>query len=592
MLTTKARQFGVVLPDFAVPAQYERWREAFLEAGHTRLDLARTLEASGDELALLRAAQMLSADPSHRLEAHRLAGQLMQASEIVLRWFGRYLSAFLVIRGSYSDDLEAPILAHAAIHTLHDLLAQLEQFPHNLLSLELEMRIHFSLAESYNISEDFDAMRLHASKLVTLTPSIGLKTFAFSGKALLARALLYQGNSLAALGLFQQLNQAQEYAAFAVQSEVDLATALFWCGDFVGVSVMLDQHGREAGAEPSELSEIAKGLQAMTLRHAPRAIEFEKLPNRFSMFVQAYVALQGALQCSPVEESRPAQFREARNKIAHTAHNQNTWFANFERAFATNCSLRAGDYGIAIRSLPNTTGKQSQPLWVEVLTRFVTLETALRVPFASGKRSLYQHSVLPIQQCLRRLQPLALERLLPSLQLLTPYALAFIAAIGGVDEILTEAGMACIVNLHTRPATVYGHAGMRPIQIAELTLEAFGMNLVGTARAGGGQAEGLRSCLYRPFGDVSYWFEAVMPARLVVGLLEAAHTDTLPDWLREACQRGAFDIGRSFGLMPALQKVVTPVVFTALELEITRALYGNSDATRVWQAVQMNGGYV
>ena len=190
MLTAKGGQFEVVLPDFAIPAQYERWREATLDAGYTRLELARTLEATGNEFALLRAAQMLSADPNHSLEAHCLAGQLMQSPEVVLRWFGRYLSAFLVIRTSYRDDLEAPIFADAAIHTLHDLLAQLKHFPHNLLSLELEMRIHFSLAESYSISEEFDAMRLHASKLVTLTPSIGLKTFAFSGKALLARALL------------------------------------------------------------------------------------------------------------------------------------------------------------------------------------------------------------------------------------------------------------------------------------------------------------------------------------------------------------------------------------------------------------------
>jgi hypothetical protein len=592
MLTSVEAKLHTVMPDFAMPAQYERWRETFLEAGYSRHELAQALEATGDRFALLRAAQILSTDPALRSEAHRLAGQLMQSSDLVLRWFGRYLSVFLVVRGSYSDDLEAPILAHAAIHTLHDLLVQLEPYPHNPVSLELEMRIHFSLAESYSISEEFDAMRLHASKLVTLTPSVGLKTFAFSGKVLLARALLYQGDSVAALGLFQQLYRAEEHAAFVRQSEVDLATALFWSGDFVGASVLLEHHAKEVGGPTTELSEIAHGLRTMTLRHAPRDIDFSKLPNPFSMMVQAHVALRDALQHSPVDEARSALFRQARNKIAYIAHNKETWFANFERAFATLCSLRAGDYGVAMRSLPNPARLSSQPLWVDLFTLFVTLETALRVPFAGGKRGFYQHSVAAILRCLGGVQPLALERLTPTLQLLTPYALAFVAAIGGVDEVVVAAGTVCVVNLHTRPATVYDSVGLRPIQIAEMTIESFGMNLIGSARAGGGQAEGLRSCLYKPFGDVMYWFDAVMPSRLVVGLLEAAQTDTLPDWLREACRRGAFAVGRSFGLMPALQKVVTPVVLTALELEITRALYGNSDATRVWQAVQMNGGQV
>jgi hypothetical protein len=577
-------------PDFAIPAQYGTWRDSCLKEGVQRIEIARALEAMGDEFALLRAAQIISVDPPHQSEAHRLAGQLMQSERVVLRWFGRYISTFLVMRGSYCNDLEASIPVEATVHTLHDLLSKLEHHNHDLLSLELEMNIHLSLAESYSVTEDFEPMFIHASKLVTLTPSVGLKNFSFSGKILLARALLYKGNPPSAIEVYKTLNTDEFFSRFRFNTDIDLAIALFWSGDFLSVSQTLQPYV-DGNSGSSELIEAAKNLLAMTLLHSFQKIAFEQLPNRASVLGQAHAALHNALQTSPLEDSRKAMFREARNQIAHTTHNQNTWLTSFERSFATLCSLRAGDYGVALRSLPKLDVHQ-QPLWPEALSHFGTLETALRIPFATGKNSLYEKSILPIQTLLERTPPLALQRILPTLQLLTPYALAFMAATGGVDEIVVEAGMSCIVNLKTRPATVYNTPGLRPMQIVEMTLESFGVGQLGETRAGGGQTDGLRISLYRSFGETAYWFEPVLPSRLIVGLIEAAYVATLPEWLRESCQRAAFSVSRSFGVMPILQKVSAPHVLTALEEEITRALYGNLDASRVWQTVQMYGGHI
>jgi hypothetical protein len=578
-------------PNFAIPAQYGTWRDSCLKEGIQRIEISQALEAMGDEFALLRAAQIISVDPPHQSEAHRLAGQLMQSERVVLRWFGRYISTFLVMRGSYCNDLEASIPVEATVHTLHDLLLRLEHHNHDLLSLELEMNIHLSLAESYSITEDFEPMFVHASKLVTLTPSVGLKNFSFSGKMLLARALLYKGNASSAIEVYKTLNTDELFSRFRFNTDIDLAIALFWSGDFLNVSQTLQPHV-DGSLGSSELVEAAKNLLVMTLFHTFQKIAFEQLPNRASVIGQAHLALHNALQTSPLEDSRKAMFREARNQIAHTIYNQNTWLTSFERSFATLCSLRAGDYGVALRSLPKLDTHHQQPLWPEALSHFVTLETALRIPFATGKNSLYEKSILSIQTLLERTSPLALQRILPTLQLLTPYALAFIAGLGGIDEIVVQAGMNCIINLKMRPANVYGATGLRPVQIVEMTLEAFGIGQLGETKAGGGQTEGLRISLYRTFGETAYWFEPVLPSRLIVGLIEAAHVVTLPEWLREACQRAAFSVGRSFGMMPVLQKVSAPRVLTALEEEITRALYGNLDASRIWQTVQTYGGSV
>jgi hypothetical protein len=579
-------------PDFRVASAYEQWRNACLTNGATRAQLASRLEQTGDELALLRAAQILSVDPTQQSKAFELAGRLMCSDNPVLRLFGRYLSAFLVIRGSYHNDLEAPISAHAAIHTLHEILAQLEALTkRDPLSLELEMRVHLSLSESHNVNEDFALVQLHASKLVTLAPSVGLQSFQFSGKVMLARALLYQGNSAAALSLYEELSTQDYVRQFRVHYDIDMATALLWCGDFRGAHDLLELHAIDLG-NPNDPSEAAKGVQALTLLSPPRNIAFDKLANRFSVSVKAHVKLQEALLISPLDEMRRRSFREARNLIAHSVHNQTTWLANFERAFATLCSLRAGDHGIALQSVPKIGDELRQPFWSELFSAFVTLETALRVHTTHGKSSLYRSSIPFIQALLNRTSAIVLGRALPTLQLLTPTALAFVAAIGGVDEIVIQAGLNCIVNLKTRPATVYDTPGLRPMQIVELTLEAFGAGQFGESRAGGGQLEAITACLRRAHGKVHYWFEPVLPARLVVGLLEAANTDMTPQWLSEACHRAALDLSRNFGLMPTLQKIAPPTVLTALETEINRALFGNPDPSQIWHVIRTHGGNV
>ena len=161
---------------------------------------------------------------------------------------------------------------------------------------------------------------------------------------------------------------------------------------------------------------------------------------------------------------------------------------------------------------------------------------------------------------------------------------------GGVDESVVTAGFDSIVNVNTRPATVYGTSGIRPIQIAQLTLEAFGIPQFADSRIGGGQLEALTACLYRPFGTCTYWFEPVLPARLIVALLEAAASPALLESLRQTCQQLAVDISRTFGIVPRLQKTAIPDVLLVLEHKITRALYGDLDLSRIWHTVEVYQG--
>jgi hypothetical protein len=583
------------LPDFTVPVSYENWRVEQLGKGFTRAALAQQLEQQGDELALMRAAQIISVESAYQDEAFRLAGLLMCAENPLVRMYGRYQTAFLVMRGGFQNDPEAPITAQTAIPTLLDLLPQLDGLQkHNLLSLELEMRIHMALAESYMISENWELAYTHAAKATTLAPSVGLITFRFSAKTLVATALLYRGHSTAALKMFHEIQNDPTFKNFKAHIAVNLALALFWSGDAIGaVSIVAQYQAGNATEADSELTECAKCVRTLTLQFLPEEVQFDLVPNRLAMLAQAHLKWQQAFSESPFSEEKRVLYREARSRIAHSFYNSDTWASNYERSFTTLCCVKAGDYGIALQTLPKIIGQTTEPLWARVLALFVTLETAIRSPHQAGKYSLFADTIPAIQEVLRQTETLVTQRLVLSLQLLTPWALAFMASLGGMDDAVVSTGLAAIVNISARPANVYGVSGIRPIQIAELTLEAFGIGQLGSSRIGGGQLEALTNCLRRPFGECHHWFEPVLPARLAVALLEAANTASLSESLRDSCQRSAIDISRTFGLIPQLQKTVIPKVLLALENDITRALYGNLSVSQIWHTVEgYQGGKV
>ena len=100
----------------------------------------------------------------------------------------------------------------------------------------------------------------------------------------------------------------------------------------------------------------------------------------------------------------------------------------------------------------------------------------------------------------------------------------------------------------------------------------------------------LRPFIENPFRACKYWFEPVLPARLIVALLEAATSPSLSESLRDACKQSAVDISRTFGIVPRLQKTATPDVLLVLEHELARALYGDLDLSLIWHTVKVYHG--
>ena len=580
------------IPDLSVPVNYENWRTEQFSKGATRAELSGQLERHGSEYALVRATQVISVEPAHQDVALRLTSRLMCADDPLTRLFGRYQTAYLVMRGGYQNDPESPITAQTVIPTLLEVLAQLLVLPQrNLLSLELELRIHVTLSETYTISEDWELAYTHAAKAATLAPSVGLLTLHFSAKSLVATALFYKGHSAPAVKMYLELHSDPAFESLKSHTTINLSLALFWSGDFIGATLVLrDYLSNETTQPESELNQCAKCVRAMTLEESLVDIRFDIVPNRLSMLTQAHLLWQQACSVSPFSDERRNLYREAKAKIAQAVYNSDSWAATHERAFSALCSMKAGDYGVAVRCLPKLDNTMPEPLWVRLFSLFVTLEVAIRSPHQAGKSQLYSATVPAIQELLQKTDTHIIPKLVKRLQLLTPWALAFIAALGGVDESVVTAGFESIVNVNTRPATVYGTAGIRPIQIAQLTLEAFGIPQFADSRIGGGQLEALTACLYRPFGACKYWFEPVLPARLIVALLEAATSTSLSESLRDACKQSAGDISRTFGIVPRLQKTAIPDVLLVLEHEMTRALYGDLDLSLIWHTVEVYQG--
>ncbi len=575
-----------VIPDLGVAAAYEEWRTTSLKIeGVSRKVLADYLIATNSEIGLLRATLILGVEAEHFDTAYQLAGQLLCAEDKVIQLYGRYQAAFLTIRGGFSSDIQAPITAQTAIPTLKDILMQVEALSkRNALALELEMRIYFVLCEAYLVIEDFEIAHLYASKMAMLSPIVGLETMIYSARSLVAMCLHCLGQSKSALTMMQQLRQDPKNYAYRFYTALDLAQALYFEGDFSNaLQLVSDQVGAS-----TELQAHLQAYQLLTLLRPQVEIQTKHLTNRIQALTMAYQHLYTAFSLNLHSEDRQIVFREARLASSDFSHNSNTWRAGFEKLLNAFCSLRARDYGLVLPNLPSIHQLENYPLWVRILGLALKLEAILRMNSAQVSHAEFFDLGLELRNILNDVDVHVLRQITDALQLYTPYALACLSVLGQVKEVVVAAGQNTILNLNTRPISVYGQTGLRPLQAAEFTLTSFNIPIF-PSRMGGGQLEAFANCLKRPYGENLFWFEPVPPARLIVALLETADVVTKH---RELLQEAARQVYHSFGLLPQLQQTTQIPALNALERIISKVLFGNAHIKDVWHVVEPHGGYV
>jgi hypothetical protein len=396
--------------------------------------------------------------------------------------------------------------------------------------------------------------------------------------------LQYLGKTKAAIAVMREQQQDQSNYPYRFYIALNLAEALFFEGDFLSV-LQLTSDQTEA---THELKAHLQAFRIFTLQVQNEPIQLELVVNRTAAFARACQHLLVAFSSNLYSEERQIAFRKARLASSESVYNSNTWRAGFERIFNAICRVRAGDYGLVLAHLPTLSQLNNYPLWVRVLGYATEIEVILRTHTKARQKTELSAITFVLQKALNDLEIHLLEQITKALQLYTPFALAWISVLGNLQEVIVSAGQETILNLNSRPIRVYSKAGLRPLQAAEFTLASFGIPIF-PSRMGGGQLEVFTACLQHLYGENSFWFEPVPPARLIVALLETADLDqTHGESLRTAAQQ----VYRTFGLLPQLQQTAQIPALIALEGIILKVLFGTASIKDVWHVVEAHGGHV
>ena len=228
------------------------------------------------------------------------------------------------------------------------------------------------------------------------------------------------------------------------------------------------------------------------------------------------------------------------------------------------------------------------PVWAKVFGLATRLEAILRIPMLENHKNELFGITLELRKVLNQIDIHLLRQISNAVQLYTPFALAWLSALGDLKEIVISTGQNTILQLNSRPIRVYQKVGLRPLQAAEFTIASFGIPVV-QSRMGGGQLEAFTDCLKRPYGDNLFWYDPVPPARLIVAFLEAADQDPTHQKLYQVTAQRVY---QNFGLFPQLQQTTQIPVLNALEGIILKVLFGTASIKDVWHVVEIFGGHV
>ena len=575
-----------VLPDLGVAAAYEEWRTTSLKIeGVSRKVLADYLIATNSEIGLLRASLILGVEFGQFETAYQLAGQLLLAEDKVIQLYGRYQMAFLTINKGYTSDSQAPITAQTALPTLSNLLIQLEALPkRNALALELEMRIYLALAQGHLVVEDYELAHSYASRMAMLAPIVDMKSMKYSANSLVAMCLHSLGKTKSAIAIIREQQQDSNNRPYRFYVALNLAHTLFFEGDFASV---LQTTSDQIEADPALKAQL-QAFRAITLLVPNESIQFEFVTNRTAALAKACQYLLIAFSSNLLSEERRIAFRQARLSSSEFVFNANTWLAGFERIFSAICSFRAGDYGLVLPNIPTLEQMIEYPVWAKVFGLATRLEAILRIPMLENHKNELFGITLELRKVLNQIDIHLLRQICHAMQLYTPFALAWLSALGDLKEIVISTGQNTILQLNSRPIRVYEKAGLRPLQAAEFTIASFGIPVV-QSRMGGGQLEAFTDCLKRPYGDNLFWYDPVPPARLIVAFLEAADQDPTHQKLYQVTAQRVY---QNFGLFPQLQQTTQIPVLNALEGIISKVLFGTASIKDVWHVVEIFGGHV
>ena len=504
------------------------------------------LETVGTPIALVRASQVLTRDPNHSILASSLAGRALRASDHDVRLLARLRIATLEVMRGYRVGTQDVRGAFSAIPVLLETLEACDlAHPRTDLIVETELRARKSLAEAYLMSGKYDDARGHLSHVLVLAQGLGLESFVHHTLFLLGVVLFNAGKINTSTATLERVaSDPRAETIYARDASLVIAMNALWQGDDARALSALERLSTQSKvyALYADCALAITGRGGLEANFAQVRAFFA---NEMMLTFQAYVSLMRANGRRSSVESQE-HYREIRGSLEHF-RTTTIWLeaeCGFLRCLA---SLRLGEFGLARQQYPAPEGIPAEHVALRALVLGLGLELGLHV-WNSDVKPLAELSV-SLQRLLLDSSPPVRTSLAQRFKVFLPLAGAFLAySPYSVSEFVSVCGPA-VLNLRSKPVTVYSTSTLRPLHAVRYTLAVFGHQDL-DCRDGGGQLEAEELALLHEHGSRQHWFTPVPPALLVFQFLrqhqlEFGSSRTPSNW-----NQAAQDLMRSHGLLP------------------------------------------
>ena len=473
------------IPDLFDPKAFADWWHECHQLDMAPLEIAKMLEAVGTPIAFVRASHVLTRDPNHAILAASLAGRGLQASDHDVRLLARLRLATLEVMRGYQVGTHDVRGAFSAIPVLLEVLesCDLEQ-PRTDLIVETELRARKSLAEAYLMTGEYEAARGHLSHALVLAQGLGLESFVHHTLFLLDVVLFHAGNiNTSTVTLERVASDPRAETIYARDASLVIAMNALWQGDdnqaFAALERLSTQS--EVYALYADCALAITGRGGLEVDFAQARAFFA---NEMMLTFQAYVSLMRANgRRSSVESD--GYYRELRGSLEHF-RTTTVWLeaeCGFLRCLA---SLRLGEFGLARQQYPSLDGVQPEHIVLRALVLGLGLKLGLH--FGNSDVRPISNLSLALRGLLLDSSPPIRTSLAQRFKVFLPLAGAFLAySPYSVSEFVSVCGPA-VLNLRSKPVTVYGTSTLRPFHAVRYTLEVFGHRDL-DYRDGGGQLE-------------------------------------------------------------------------------------------------------
>ncbi len=557
------------LPDLSNPNAFDLWRVAILRRSNIELIQAvELLKQIDTPLGYLRAAMLLTVKDSEQSQA--LASRALMSSDQTIHLIAKAHLANLHARKAWTGSDKPQFDAQATPLVLEEILREMKTFrERSPFSIEGELRVHLMLADAYTLNQDFSRTRINAAEAIILAQAMGMESYVLVANYQLANATFYEGNPAAAVALFQRVSDNPAVDPTLAERAIWALTAAFDAlGDDDGSELVLNQIVAELGTSDWAYKEV---IQFHTLRYPWIQLKDEALKdveNFTAALTKIYYWILKALSISPEETNTLREYyRTAYHEAQRFTQPALGWMRLELQALVGFLLLQIGETGLALQRIPSPDDIAKLPPAKRAFALCVLIEILERA-LPDSAESLTD-ALRRAAECFADFDERILNQVVARLQLLTPIALALLGRFPGVPDAVLQASDQIIINLNARPITVYGTAGMRPIQAVKYIFQAFNIDTDFLGRSGGGQLQALRQALFRQYHHQESWYRPVTAAQVNFAML--CCRDAVQDnRTRLLLQRAIKDLRVQNGYVPKLQKLEQPEELNLIQVTLEK----------------------